>query len=223
MLNREKPDNIADGPKPVWTAPSPLTRYAGAIAAAATMLASMAGCSVEPFNPKAEVAITSVEPSVARPTWSNGRTVLPLARVNVTSANTIPMTIDAYRLDYRGPDGKIIEMPAIGRSGLLTRKIDAMSATESSAKVTPLTMEIFTPAVYDYACNGTTSESSDDITPISATITFTGKDINNNVIEIMGGVTLSTTPAYQDAVVPATGAVTGTTGSVALTVEVQAK
>jgi len=223
MIRKESPDRTTQENRPVWTSPSPWTRYAASLAAAALLMATLIGCSVEPFNPKAEVAITSVEPAVLRPTWTDSRTVLPLAKVNLTSTNTIPMTLQSWQIEYTGPDGRVIEMPALSRSGSISQTVQAMGASESSARVTPFTMEVFTPAVYSYACNGTTSEYSDDITPISAVITLAGKDVNNNVIEMKGAVNLSTSQAAQDAVTLTSGTKSSLSGSLALTLEVTTK
>lgn len=173
-------------------------RLGGLAAAALVLLGSgffSGGCGVAPFNPKAEVRVTEVSPQVLSPyLLNNGGIVLPRARVSIASGNGVAMTIDGYRVDYYGPDGRKIESPALSVNGGLTSRVSAMGATAVDQPVTKVVLDIMTADAFRYVSAGTWTDTRDDISPIFARFTLYGKDTNDNSVSMDGSVTISATP-----------------------------
>lgn len=142
------------------------------------------GCQ-NPFEPSAEVSIISFEPNPlqAESGGTDGNARLPLSDLKVKVFNGVPLTIDGYQVHYTGPDGAMITNPPLSQSGKLSLYIKPASTTAEStlSEDVTISLRVLTSDVYTYVINGTTSEVSDDISPVTATVRLYGVDDNRNI------------------------------------------
>ena len=147
------------------------------------------GCRATPFNPESKAYVTKFSPELLHPTVVSGGTyTLPVCQVDVTVYNEIPLHLKSYVIDYFGPDGTKITAPDLSVSANLSRFIKPTAGAETAT----LDTEIYTEALYEHISQGTPTDVSDDINPVTAIITFTGEDENGNPITCNGSVEIDT-------------------------------
>ena len=137
------------------------------------------------LEPAAEVGILSFEPNPlqAESGGTDGSATLPLSDLKVKVFNGVPLTIDAYQVYYTGPDGILITSPPLSSSGKLSLYIKpaVRTADEALTEDVTLSLRVLSEDVYNYIINGTTTETGDDISPVTATVRLYGVDDNRYV------------------------------------------
>jgi len=123
--------------------------------------------------------------------------------VKLSITNGVSAFFDSALVNFYTQDGKSLGGGNFDTSLAFSQMIKAASldqtttTTTSGASGNEINLEVFSYKVFNYMTNGTFSNQADDLTPVIAKITLRGRDVNDNVIQLITQTTLSTLSSQQ--------------------------